>query len=74
MPEYLNKIKGDISNEYKMIQTMHEENQKKTPYLSEEEVKEIQCGLKRKWDEINREYQKLTHVRVVDTVGLKKRK
>ena len=57
-----------------MIQTLHEENQKKTPCLSEEEVKEIQCGLKRKWDEVNREYQKLTHVRVVDTVGLKKRK
>lgn len=31
-------------------------------------------GLKRKWDEVNREYQKLTHVRLVDTVGLKTRK
>ena len=34
VPEYLEKTKGDIANEYKMIQTLHEENQKKTPYLS----------------------------------------
>ena len=31
-------------------------------------------GLKRKWNELNHEYQKLTHVRTVDTIGLKARK
>ena len=30
--------------------------------------------MKKKWDEINREYQKLTHVRTFDTFGLKTRK
>lgn len=37
-------------------------------------MREIRDGLKRKWDEINREYQKFTHVRLVDTTGLKRRK
>ena len=37
-------------------------------------MREIREGLKRKWDEINREYQKITHVRLVDTTGLKRRK
>lgn len=30
--------------------------------------------MKRKWDEINRDYQKITHIRLVDTTGLKRRK
>ena len=36
-----------------MIQTLHEENQKQTHALSEEEVMELKEGLKRKWNEIN---------------------
>ena len=42
--------------------------------LTESEVREIRDGLKRKWDEINKEYQKITHVRIVDTLGLKTKK
>ena len=57
-----------------MIQTLHEESQHKVPYLSEEEVNDIREGLKRKWNEVNHEYQKLTHNRVVDTIGMKRRK
>lgn len=37
-------------------------------------MNQIREGLKRKWDEINKEYQKFTHVRLVDTTGLKYRK
>lgn len=64
-----------------MIQNLHEQyNEDKyfiflcRKMLSEEEVREIREGLKRKWDEVNQEYQKHTHVRLVDTTGLKKRK
>lgn len=57
-----------------MIQTLHEENQRKPNNLSQEEVDTIRDGLKRKWNEINHEYQKITHVRLVDTVGLKTKK
>jgi predicted GTPase len=42
--------------------------------LSESEVKELREGLKRKWDEINKEYQMITHLRLIDTTGLKRRK
>lgn len=37
-------------------------------------MREIREGLKRKWDEVNQEYQKHTHVKLVDTTGLKRRK
>ena len=37
-------------------------------------MREIRDGLKRKWDEINREYQSKTHVKLVDTTGSKRRK
>lgn len=37
-------------------------------------MRELREGLKRKWEEINREYQMITHVRLVDTTGLKRRK
>ena len=37
-------------------------------------MREIREGLKQKWDEINREYQKKTYVKLVDTTGSKRRK
>lgn len=37
-------------------------------------MKGMRESLKRKWNEVNYEYQKLTHVRNVDTIGLKSRK
>lgn len=30
--------------------------------------------MKQKWNEINKKYQAMTHVRLVDTTGLKRRK
>lgn len=73
-PEYIHKIKDNIDNEYKMIQNLHAEHQMQNDCLSEYEVEKIREGLKNKWNEINHEYQKLTHVKLVDTVGLKTRK
>jgi predicted GTPase len=42
--------------------------------LSPEEVDYIRDGLKRKWDEINHQYQQMTHLRLIDTTGLRRRK
>ena len=42
--------------------------------LSPEEVHELRQGLKAKWDQINREYQRKTHIKLVDTTGSKRRK
>ena len=38
------------------------------------EVEELKEGLKRKWEEVNRKYQKLTYLQIVDTTGLKRKK
>ena len=73
-PEYLERVKSNIEGEYRMIQNLHAQHNQERQCLPEEEVREIREGLKRKWDEVNREYQKLTHVRLVDTTGLKRRK
>ena len=43
-------------------------------FLSEEEIHELREGLKHKWDEINREYQKMAHIRIIDTQGLRTKK
>lgn len=73
-PEYIQQVKENINNEYKMIQKLHEENQPKQPYLTEEQVSNLRQGLKRKWNEINQEYQKKTYIKLVDTYGSKTRK
>lgn len=49
-PEYLNRIKDNIDNEYKMIRNLQSEYETKNDCLSEAEVAEIREGLKRKWD------------------------
>lgn len=60
--------------EYNLIQKQYFENEKRQKYLSEEEVKELRDGLKRKWNEISKEYQKKSYIKLVDSHGLKTRK
>ena len=57
-----------------MIQNLHSEHQINNDCLSEEEVNRIREGLKKKWNEINHEYQRIAHVRVIDTFGLRTKK
>ena len=52
-PEYLNRIKENIDNEYKMIRNLHDEHQINKDCLSEDEISQIREGLKKKWDEVN---------------------
>ena len=73
-PDYLYGVKENIDNEYRLIQRLHEENQPKDSNLTEEEVNQLRDGLKKKWNEINHEYQKKTYIRLVDTFGSKTRK
>lgn len=42
--------------------------------LSREELEELRQGLKDKWNEINKHYQNMTHIKIIDTQGLKRRK
>ncbi len=41
--------------------------------LSDEEIKILREGLKKKWEQVNQEYQKITHISKLDTIGLKRR-
>lgn len=78
VPRYLNTIKQEIDNEYETLQQLHreaeEENEKKRYLMAAEEVKQLQDGLKKKWDAVNKEYQTVTHISKVDTQGLKRKK
>lgn len=38
------------------------------------EVRQLMNGLKAKWEAVNKEYQNITHIRMIDTVGLKRKK
>ena len=78
VPKYLNTIKQEIDQEYETLQQLHreaeEETEKKRYLLPAEEVKQLQDGLKKKWEAVNKEYQTVTHISKVDTQGLKRKK
>lgn len=77
-PEYLKSIQQEMTREYehiKALQRMEEEEQAKEKYvLNEEEVNILREGLKKKWEMVNKEYQQITHISKINTVGLKRRK
>jgi hypothetical protein len=78
VPKYLNTIKQEIDDEYETLRTLHQEQvdeeDQKRYLLSAQEIKELRAGLKRKWESVNREYQTVTHISKVDTLGLKRKK
>lgn len=78
VPEYLVKIKDDINAEYDFIRQMQErqeeEKRSNVRVLSDEERDALVAGLKAKWEKVNREYQGMTHVVQLDTIGKVRRK
>ncbi|CAD8062942.1 unnamed protein product [Paramecium sonneborni] len=78
VPDYLTKIQQSISSEYEIIRNMHiseaEEMDKQKYLMTQEEVVQLKQGLKKKWESVNKEYQSITHIRMIDTVGLKRKK
>ena len=77
-PQYLNKIKNDIEEEYSTLrqlkqEQMDEEDRQKF-LMSAEEIVALKEGLKKKWDAVNHEYQTIAHIRKIDTQGLKRKK
>lgn len=50
-----------------------EEHNKQTYQLSQEEIKGLKEGLKKKWEAVNKEYQQITHIRKIDTLGLRRK-
>jgi len=78
VPQYLQEIKHEMNREYEHIKALQqqeeEEGAKEKFALSEEEVKILREGLKRKWEAVNKDYQQITHISKMDTVGLRRRK
>jgi len=78
VPNYLQNIKGQMNREYEHIKTVHlqaeQDRDSEKFMLSDEELRILRDGLKRKWDIVNKEYQSITHISTLDTIGLKRKK
>lgn len=78
VPQYLQKIKKEIDDEYELVREMQleEENERdRQKYLMQEEEKnELIAALKKKWEVVHKEYQTLTHKSKLDTLGMKNKK
>lgn len=78
VPKYLGHIKQDIDAEYEYIAQLQaqeeEQRNSQTRLLSDEEKHGLITGLKAKWEAINTEYQTITHLTTLDTMGKVKRK
>jgi len=78
VPKYLENIKDQMNREYEHIKTVHiqeeEERDREKFLMSDEELRILREGLKRKWDIVNKEYQQITHISKLDTVGLRRKK
>lgn len=78
VPQYLQKIKNDIEEEYTTLrqlkQDQNDEQEKKKYMMTFEEIQTLKEGLKKKWEVVNKEYQTITHIRKPDTQGLKRKK
>jgi len=79
VPAYLEKVKGEIQDEYNYIMQMQEaatedaeEGYGRTRMISEPERIEMLNGLKTNWDRINKAYQTLSFT--LDTPAKKQRK
>lgn len=81
MPEYLTQVKEEIRRENDMIERYVKEQMgevERTPetfeVMSEEERLELLDQLKSKWDHVNAQYQRQTHLVKLDTTGQVRRK
>lgn len=78
VPQYMQKIKKEIEDEYQLVREMQieEENErdKQKFLMSDEERKELIAALKKKWEIVHKEYQEITHIQKIDTIGKKKKK
>jgi len=78
VPKYLENIKDQMNREYEHIKAVHIEEEEARDnekfLMTEEELRILREGLKKKWEIVNKEYQQITHISKIDTVGLKRKK
>lgn len=77
VPGYLKHVKKDIADEQAVIEqyfTVQQPNQSEGQLLSKQERDRLVYALKQKWDDTNKQYQRISHIVKLDTVGKVKRK
>jgi len=78
VPQYLKHVKKDIEEEMRVIEEYFTEQKSGAEahgmMLSKGERQDLVGKLKMKWDATNKQYQKITHVVKLDTIGKIKRK
>ena len=74
----MTKIKQEIEDEYNLVREMQIEEQnerdRQRMLMPEEERQQLITALKKKWEELMRDYQKESHHGKLDTIGKKGRK
>jgi len=65
-PNYLQKIKNEIEDEYQLVKEMQieedNEREKQKFLLPDRERQELIDALKKKWEIVHKEYQEITHI------------
>lgn len=78
VPGYLKKVKSQINQEYGMIEKVKNERENlennKTRQLGETEKQDLINSLKQKWSRLNSDYQCMTHITKIDSIGQIRRK
>jgi Calmodulin-binding len=77
IPEYLNKIKSRINEDYTYLAKIQEEDDQMRNrdkiMLQQAELEQLRDGLRRKYEYVNKEYQSITHIVNFDSQGLKRK-
>lgn len=77
VPKFLQKIKGEIEDEYQLVREMQIEEEadmdRQKFLMDDKEKQELIAALKKKWEVVHKEYQTLTHKNKLDTLGLKEK-
>lgn len=81
VPRYLEKVKKDVASEKEYINTiieqeqmMYQQSSPQMQLLEESERVRLLEQLKSKWEQVNHNYQNMTHIVTLDTIGKVRRK
>ncbi|KRX10147.1 PLC-like phosphodiesterase, TIM beta/alpha-barrel domain [Pseudocohnilembus persalinus] len=71
IPSYLYRRKQQINTEASLVKTFFEQEAEKNNHVKQvpdDEIKKLKAGLKEKWDEVNKKYQKYTYLNELDSL------
>lgn len=76
VPSYLERTKAQIAEEKAYLEKARkaEKEQQSPNVLSGAELEELREQLVRKYNEVHSEYQRITHIKRIDTIGMKRKK